>query len=170
MDTMEKETTVKTRPPVRRRFALAASAAVAVAALVVASIAVFGGSDTAPDELIAGGEQIVGGEPIASAALCVEFYDLDTLAGREVAFDGTLASIDGDQVTFTVNRWFTGGSGGETTLNANGLTGITSLGGPGLEPGQRYLVSGSGGFVWACGFTMTYDTAIANQWATVFAA
>jgi hypothetical protein len=68
-----------------------------------------------------------------------------------------------------VNRWFTGGSGADTTLNANGLTGITSLG-PGLELSQRYLVSGSGGSVWACGFTMTYDTGIANQWATVFGA
>ena len=163
VDTMERETKVRTQPPVRRRFALAA-AGVAVATLVVASIAVFGGGDTAPEEVIAGGE------PIASAAMCVEFYDLDTLANREVAFDGTLATIDGDNVRFTVNRWFTGGSGDETTLNANGLTGITSLGGPGLELGQRYLVSGSGGFVWACGFTMTYDTDIANQWATVFGA
>ena len=162
MDTMEKETTMRTRPPVRRRFALAASG-VAVAALVVASIAVFSGNDSAPDEVIAGGE------PIASAALCAEFYDLDTLTDREIAFDGTLASADGDQVTFTVNRWFTGGSGDSATLSAVGLAPgtITSLGAS-LEIGQRYLVSGSGGNVWSCGFTITYDTGIANQWATVF--
>ncbi len=162
MDTMEKETTFKRRPPVRRRFALAASG-VAVAALVVASVAIFGGSDTAPDEFIAGGE------PIAGAAMCAEFYDLETLADREVAFDGTVASADGDQVTFTVHSWFTGGSGDSATLNAVGLAPgtITSLGAS-LELGQRYLVSGSGGNVWGCGFTMTYDTGIANQWATVF--
>lgn len=171
MDTMQRETKLRTRPPVRRRFAVAASAAVAVAAVVLASVAVFGGSGTAPDDLIAGGEQIVGGEPIASAALCVEFYDLNTLTNREVAFDGTLVSADGDRVTFTVNRWFTGGSGDSATLNAVGLAPgtITSLGAS-LELGQRYLVSGSGGNVWSCGFTMTYDTAIANQWATVFGA
>jgi len=167
MDTTDKET-VRARPPVRRRFALAASG-VAVAALVVASIAVFGGNGTAPDEGIAGDEPIVGGEPIAAAALCAEFYDLDTLADREIAFDGTLASADGDQVTFTVHDWFTGGSGDSATLNAVGLAPgtITSLGAS-LELGQRYLVSGSGGNVWSCGFTMTYDTGIANQWATVF--
>ena len=130
---------------------------------LVASIDVFGGSDTAPDEFIAGGE------PVAGAAMCAEFYDLETLVDREVAFDGTLASADGDQVTFTVHDWFTGGSGDSATLNAGGLAPgtITSLGAS-LELGQRYLVSGSGGNVWSCGFTMTYDTGIANQWATVF--
>jgi len=162
MDTMDRTNTVAARPPARRRFALAVSA-VAVAAVVVGSVAFLGGDDpTTP-------EQIAGGEPLSSAAMCVESYDLNTLGNREVAFDGTVVSIDGDQVTFDVNRWFTGGSDAETTLDANGLTGVTSLGGPGLELGQRYLVSGSGGFVWACGFTMTYDTGIANTWTDVFA-
>jgi hypothetical protein len=168
MDTMERETTVRTRPPVRRRFALAA-AGVAAAALVVASIAVFGGNGTTPDEVIAGDEPIVGGEPIAAAAMCAEFYDLDTLAGREIAFDGTVASSAGDQVTFTVHDWFTGDSGDSVTLDAQGIApGTITSAGPALEIGKRYLVSGSGGNVWSCGFTMTYDTAIANQWATVF--
>jgi hypothetical protein len=163
MDTMEKTETVRVNAPKRRRFALAASAA-AVAIAVVASVAVFSGGDTAPEENIAGGV------PISSAAMCVEFYDLSTLPNRDIAFDGTLTAVDGENAVFSVGRWFTGGSGSEATLNANGLAGsadgaITSIGGPGLEVGQRYLVSGSGGFVWACGFTMTYDTAIANEWA-----
>ena len=119
MDTMEKETTVRTQPPMRRRFALAASG-VAVAALVVASIAVFGGNGT-PDEVVAGNEPIVGGVPIAAAAMCVEFYDLDTLAGRDLAFDGTVASAAGDRVTFSVHNWFTGGSGDSVTLEAMGI-------------------------------------------------
>lgn len=186
MDVMERETIVRTQPPVRRRFALAASGIAMAVVVAVVAIAVVSGNDTAPDE------QIAGGVPLASAAMCVESYDLDTLANRDVAFDGTVTSLDGDQVTFSVHKWFTDGSGNETTLNSNGLGGgatapldgsvdettldsndltsggITSLGGPGLEEGQRYLVAGSGEFVWACGFTMTYDTAIANQWATVF--
>ena len=72
-------------------------------------------------------------------------------------------------MTFTVHDWFTGDSGDSITLKAEGLAPgtITSLGSS-LELGQRYLVSGSGGNVWGCGFTMTYDTGIANQWATVF--
>ncbi len=169
MDTMEKETTVRTQPPMRRRFALAASG-VAVAALVVASIAVFGGNG-APDEVIAGDEPIVGGGPIAAAAMCVEFYDLDKLADRDVAFDGTVGSSAGDRVTFIVHNWFTGGSGDSVTLEAMGIApGTITSAGPALEIGHRYLVSGSGGNVWSCGFTMTYDTGIAGQWATVFGA
>lgn len=163
METMEREPTVQIRPARRRRLALATAAA-AVALVAVGSVAVLSGNDSVPDE------QIAGGVPIASAAMCVESYDLITLANRDLALEGTLASINGEQVTFTVNRWFTGGTGEEITLDANGLTGITSAGGPGFEVGQRYLVSGSGGFVWGCGFTMTYDTNIANQWATVFGA
>ena len=187
MDTMEREAAVRPSVPKRRRLALAVSGA-AVAALVVASIAVFAGNDS-PEDVIANppppvatqgpvvtpdpvDAPIVGGEPIGSAAMCVEGYDLTTLAGRDIAFDGTVASFNGDNVTFDVHNWFTGGSGAQTTLNSNGLAGgsgaVTSLDGPSLEVGQRLLVSGSGGFVWACGFTMTYDTAIAGDWAAVF--
>jgi hypothetical protein len=178
MDTMEKTETVRTRPPARRRFALAASAA-AVAVLVVASIAIFAGNDTPEDITVSPpapvdtpdpvDDPIVGGEPIAAAAMCAVFYDLGTLADQEIAFDGTLASSDGDQVTFTVNSWCHGGSGGSVTPEAMVIApGTITSAGPALEVGERYLVSGSGGNVWSCGFTMTYDTAIANQWATTF--
>ena len=163
MQTTEPKTTEAPRRPVRRRLVMAISTSTAIAAVVV-GVAITNNPDQPT-------ENIVGGEPIASAAMCVETYDLGTLANREVAFDGTLETIEGDNVTFTVNRWFTGGSGSTVTLDSNGLAGgaITSVGGPSLEIGERYLVSGSGGFVWACGFTMTYDTDIANQWAEVFA-
>lgn len=117
-----------------------------------------------------GGEKIVGGVPIASPAMCVETYDLETLTRRDVAFDGTLASIDGEQVTFSVGRWFRGGPGDDVVLDATGLVGgltPTSAGGATLDVGGRYLVSGSGGSLWACGFTMTYDTEIADRWADV---
>ncbi len=159
MDTKDAQ---QDRPaPTNRRWVLIAAPAAVAAVAIVAIVSLLAGSGTAPEEHIAGGE------PIASAAMCVELYDLNTLANREVAFDGTLVAIDGSDATFDVHRWFRGGSGEEVTLDADGLTGITSLG-PGLELSQRYLVSGSGGFVWACGFTMTYDTDVAGQWATVF--
>ncbi len=106
--------------------------------------------------------------------MCVEQYDLTTLANRDIAFDGTVNAIDGDSVTFDVNTWFAGGSEDRVTLETSaGMVdgAITSVSGDGatLDVGSRYLVSGSGGFVWACGFTMTYDSGIAGQWAQVFA-
>jgi len=101
---------------------------------------------------------------------CLEVYDLQTLANRELAFDGTLVSLDGDEATFTVNEWYRGGDSGEITLaGAAGLSGLTSVGPAAtLEPGTRLLVAGDGGFAWACGFTQPYDPKVARQWEEVF--
>ena len=101
---------------------------------------------------------------------CVEVYDLQTLANRELAFDGTIKTLDGDKATFTVNQWYRGGDTGEITLaGAAGLSGLTS-GGPAatLEPGTRLLVAGDGGFAWACGFTQPYEAEVARQWEEAF--
>lgn len=105
------------------------------------------------------------GGPVTGS--CVETYSLDTLARRTYAFDGTVKAINGDDVTFTVNRAFRGTSGSEVTLTATGMTGtaITSAGGPALAVGSRYLVAGDDTFVWACGFTQPYDEAVAGAWA-----
>ncbi len=157
---------VPARAPVGRplfRMALAMGGVAAVAVAIIGLTVVRNGAGQV--------DQIAGGVPIASAAMCLESYDLETLANRDVAFDGTLESIEGDMVSFDVNAWFTGGSADQMTLDATGLVGgITSVSPTGatFEIGSRYLVSGSGGFVFACGFTMTYDTAIAADWANAF--
>lgn len=161
--TMDTNTITETpvRKPQRRPLVLAVAAVAAVAMVGLAMINARP-ADTPPIH-------IAGGEAIASLGMCVETYDLGTLAGRDIAFDGVLTSTAGGGATFTVNTWFTGGTGPETLLDGNGLVdSISSAGGPALTVGERYLVSGSGGFVWACGFTMTYDTDIAAEWATVF--
>lgn len=100
------------------------------------------------------------------AASCVERYSLQTLPNREVAFDGTVKSADGDSVTFTVGEWFKGGSKPEITLKgASTLGGITSAGSSvSLEPGTRLLVAGDGGFAWSCGYTQPYSSTIAADW------
>ena len=106
-------------------------------------------------------------DPGPGIGSCVETYSADTLANRDFAFDGTVAAIDRDQVTFTVNERFAGSGGEEATLTATGRTGtsITSAGGPSLTAGQRYLVAGDDTFAWACGFTQPYDAAAAAEWA-----
>ena len=112
-----------TRAPVTRplyRMALAMGGA-AVVAVAIIGVTVARSGDRQP-------EQIAGGVPIASPAMCLESYDLQTLANRDVAFDGTLASVDGDTVSFDVNTWFTGGPADQVTLDAPGLiSGITSV-------------------------------------------
>jgi hypothetical protein len=99
---------------------------------------------------------------------CVETYSLETLRNRSFAFDGTVAAVTGDQVTFRVTDAFRGATSGEVTLTATGMTGtaITPGGGPTLVVGGRYLVAGDDRFVWACGFTQPYDPAVAADWST----
>ena len=114
-------------------------------------------------------------EPLAqdgsSTASCVETYDLSSLAGREVAFDGTVESVSGDSVTFTVNRGYRGVDTERVTLRgASTLSAMTSAGAEvDLEPGARLLVAGDAGFAWGCGFTQAYDAAVAEDWAATFA-
>lgn len=165
MDATQKETAPRPRRPLMRRLALGVGAAVVVAAVAGGTFAL----------LRDGQEAIVGGEPIGSGAIgmCIQYTD-EMLADQEVAFDGTLvsASADGSEAVFEVHRWFKGGEGDQVTLSAEGLLVDESMAllGASLDVGERYLVSGTDGFVWACGYTLTYDSALAEQWAELFGA
>lgn len=88
------------------------------------------------------------------------------LKHRAFAFDGTLSSISGDEVTFAVNERYIGPGGATVTLTSMRMTGtsITSAGGPNLTDGKRYLVAGVDHFVWACRLTQPYDAGVAGQW------
>jgi hypothetical protein len=166
MEASGKGRETRRRQPLLRRVALGTAAAVVVAVAAGGAYALFRG-DT--EEAIAGGEPI-GGDPMA---MCIQYTD-EMLAAQQVAFDGTLvsASADGTEAVFEVHRWFKGGEGAEVTLSAQGLIGGDSLAlvGASLEVGRRYLVSSTDGYVWACGFTLTYDTATAEHWDELFGA
>lgn len=166
METTNPETTPTTSRPWLRRLVLAAGTAVVVAAASVGAYLLIGDG---AEEVVVGGQPI-GGDPMA---MCIQYTD-EMLAGQQVAFDGTLISAapDGSNAVFKVHRWFKGGEGDRLTLSAEGLMVEESIAlvGATLEVGQRYLVSGSDGFVWACGYTLTYDTALAERWAEVFGA
>ena len=145
-----------TREPGRtRRLGIAAGvAALAVIALAVAFI---------------GGGSAPGVVPGASGGIasCVEPYSPTAVANRAFAFVGTVTAIDGERVTFSVDRAFRGAEAGTITLDAPGMTGttITSAGGPNLAVGERYLVAGDDHFAWGCGYTQPYDDAVAAEWA-----
>lgn len=148
-------------PPVRARWGVpgwaAGIGAAGLAAVVVAALVVGrGGAPFATP----------GSSNGPASASCVEQYSLDTLKHRGFAFDGRVASISGDEVTFSVGERYLGSPGATVTLTAIGMTGtaITSAGGPNLAVGERYLVAGDDHFVWACGFTQPYDAGVAAQW------
>jgi hypothetical protein len=165
MQATDKGTAPQRRRPLLQKVALGAAAAVVVAAVAVGAYALFG--DNAGN--VVGGEA-VGGDPMA---MCLQYTD-ETLAGLGMAFDGTLVSAteSGAEVVFEVHRWFKGGEGTQVTLSAEGLINSDSIAlvGAHLEVGQRYLVSADEGYVWACGYTLTYDTALAEHWAELFGA
>lgn len=175
MDVKEQEKAPRRPQPLLRRVAMGVGLAVFAAAIAGGAYALL--KDEAE-------EVIVGGEPIGgdSMGMCLQYTE-EMLANQEFAFDGTVVSIDeaapqpgvdvpGVTVTFEVHRWFRGGEGSTATFDANGLVGETSLAltGPGLEVGQRYLISGTDSFVWGCGYSLTYDTALADHWAELFGA
>ncbi len=125
---------------------------------------------------------LTNGDPVAPGVLpdppdggmsarCVENYDLRTLRNRDFAFDGTVTGITGDSVTFRVNEGFRGASSDTVTLTAMGMTGttISSVGGPSLLEGNRYLIAGDDHFVWPCGFSQPYQPDVAGQWAAALA-
>ena len=163
MDVVENKAAPQPKQPLKRKLALGVGMAVVVAAIAGGAYALL--KDEAE-------EAIVGGEPIGDAmAMCLQYTD-QMLLDQEYAFDGTLVAVDGNNATFDVHSWYKGGEGAQITLKAEGLvnTEAVALVGTSLEVGQRYLISGTDGFVWACGFSVTYDTEISNHWSELFGA
>jgi len=135
--------------PAPRRNLVFGIAAVAALVLAVGAGFVFAGGDetptaSAPLELTAGGEDIM--------ASCIAFSTDELEAVADIAFEGTVTSVDGDTITMTVDTWFRGGDATEVVLNApQGLEAL--IGGVPFEVGSQYLVSAQGGNVNYCGFS-----------------
>jgi hypothetical protein len=146
----------RTMPRWARTLSLATGLA-AVGALVL--VLAFGGRDLAPGI-------VPGGSDGPGSAVCVEPYSRTAITRRTFAFEGTVSSIDGERVTFTIGAAYRGAAGTSITLDAPGMTGtaITSGSGPRLAVGQRYLVAGDDHFVWACGYTQPWDPTVAAEW------
>lgn len=111
----------------------------------------------------------VGGGGGGAAGMCIQ-YTTDILSERQWAFDGTVTAINGNQATFTVNTAFWGISDASVTVTADQMTGPIQVGldgGPQLQVGSRYLVSGDDIYAWACGYTQEYSDAAAAEWAAL---
>ena len=89
---------------------------------------------------------------------------------RQWAFDGTVTAINANQVTFTVNTAFWGVTDSTVTVTADQMTPPIQVGldgGPELQVGSRYLVTGDDQYAWACGYTQEYTDAAAAEWAAL---
>jgi hypothetical protein len=102
-----------------------------------------GGGGSQPLTLTAPGEDI--------AQMCIQF-SVEELARAQVAFEGTVTSVDGSTVVLDVDRWFRGGDASEVALDAP--TGMEALiGGIPFDEGETYLITAYDGTVNYCGFT-----------------
>ncbi len=130
--------------PWRVRWRVAAAVAIMV---VVASVVALGRNpapQAAPLELSAGG-----GETLAS---CIAFSPEELARVAEIAFEGTVTSVDGPTVRLSVDHWFKGGESSEVVLHApQGMEAL--IGGIPFVAGHQYLISAQGGTVNYCGFS-----------------
>jgi hypothetical protein len=148
MSTPTKERTQPTPAP-RRTWTIGIAAVAALILAVAAGLALTGGDEAPvasgpPLELNAGGEDVM--------ASCIRFSpeELDQVA--EIAFEGTVTSVEGETVTLTVDTWFRGGDAAEVILNApQGMEAL--IGGIPFTTGDVYLVTAQGGNVNYCGFS-----------------
>ena len=124
----------------------------AAAALVVAvggAIALTGGPSGDP---VAGGPPLVleaGGEDVTASCI---MFSVEELGRAPLAFEGTVAAVEGESVTLTVDEWFKGGDAGQVVLNApQGMEAL--IAGFPFEVGTQYLITAYDGNVNYCGFS-----------------
>jgi hypothetical protein len=132
----------------RRTWTIGIAAVAALVLAVAAGLAFTGGEDapvaSAPLELDAPAEDIM--------AMCIAFSPEELEKVAELAFAGTVTSVEGDVVTLTVDEWYRGGDAAEVMLNApQGMEAL--IGGIPFEVGGEYLITAQNGTVNYCGFS-----------------
>ncbi len=150
MSTPTKERAEGRQTP-RRTWTIAVAAVAALVLAVAGGLALMGGDETPPVaeapplELTAGGEDVM--------ASCIMFSPEELERVAEIAFEGTVTSVEGDTITLTVDNWYRGGDG-VTDVVLNAPQGLEALiGGFPFEIGSQYLISAQGGNVNYCGFS-----------------
>jgi hypothetical protein len=134
--------------PKTNRWLIGVAAAAALVVAVGGVIALTGGGTDPvaagpPLELNAAGE-----DPMA---MCIVF-SVEELARAPLAFEGTVAAVEGDTVTLDVDHWFRGGDAGQVILNApQGMEAL--IAGIPFEVGGQYLITAYDSIVNYCGFS-----------------
>ena len=138
-----------------------AASGVALVVVMVAALTLGGAAAPTPPVGNEGGGGGLG--------ICLAF-SIEELQARDFAFDGTVTAINGTQATFAVNDGYWGiEDGASVTLAADLMVGepdvVALEGGPLLEVGERFLITGDETFAWSCGWSRVYDAASAAEWA-----
>lgn len=147
------------------RLWLAIGITAAVVALIFAA-AVFAGSDEPSTDASRLELAAPADDAIAS---CIAFSPEELRRVAEVAFAGTVISVNGPQVVMDVDTWYLGDEASEVSLSApQGMEAL--IGGIPFAVGEQYLVSAANGTVNYCGFsgpaTPEYRAAFEQAFAT----
>lgn len=149
----------------RRRLRTAVGvAAAAIVAVGGAVVVVNSGDDDAdvtagpPIELSLGDSNVM--------SSCIAF-DVAVLADMSPAFAGTTTAVEGETVTLTVNRWYTGGDADTVVLR--GAAGSPALiDGFEFEIGRQYLITAAEGNVNFCGYSGPATPELSSAFETAF--
>ena len=138
----------KETPPARSRAPWYAAAAAAVVAVLAIGVVALGPTDDAP--VASAPLQLTAGESDIMASCIAPSPEI--LAPVEVAFAGTATKIDGETVTLSVTKWYTGGD--SETVVVTAPAGFEALiGSVPFVVGEDFLISATGGVVNYCGLS-----------------
>ncbi|MBA2954419.1 hypothetical protein GON03_08800 [Nocardioides sp. MAH-18] len=172
-DVMSTELTTENRETGTRERSRLTWVVAAAAVLVIAGAGFFGVRALTGDDPTS--------DPVATEPASVELAVSDTagsgkcmvptpeaLAQAQVAFDGTVTSIEGDTVVLEPTTWYAGGPATSVVLDAPSEQMQRVASGVAFEVGGRYLVSAVGGHVTLCGFSAPYSPELAAVYEQAF--
>lgn len=127
----------------------------AIAAVLVLGLSGCAGTDDGPDAREpSASDQVVElvAEPLPAGARC-GVANAETLAAKDLAFEGTVTRVQEGRATLDVSRWFAGGSGDTVVVASPSRELQDLLLAVRFEEGRSYLVSASEGAVSLCGYS-----------------
>lgn len=174
-DVMATELTTESRQSGTRNrgpltWLVAAAAIVVIAGVGFLGVrALTGGSDDPVSGGVAAPQTVTELDVSATAGMgkCM-VPNAEALAGAQVAFDGTVIGIVGDQVTLEPTRWYAGRPTDMVVVTAPSEQMQQVASAVSFKIGDRYLVSATGGQVSLCGFSAAYSDDLAALYSEAF--
>lgn len=151
---------------VPRQWLAAGAAAAVVIAIAIGAVALR--DDSTRSSVTIAAPAATGGPTMG---MCIQLTP-EGLSPVDLAFDGTVTKVEGDQVTLDVGTWFKGGDTDDVVITQDAATlegQMLELDGIRLEEGKRYLVSATNGEINGCGFSGEYSDELNTIFTEAFA-
>ena len=166
LTTENRETGTRHRGPLT--WMVAAAAVVVIAAGGILGVRALTGDEPGPAAPQAEPASITLAVPDNAGASKCMVPNAEALAAADVAFDGTVTAINGDDVVLTPMTWYAGGPADTVVVEAPSEEMQEVASGVSFQVGGRYLVSAVDDRVTLCGFSAPYDAQLAALYAQAF--